>query len=366
MESKGKKLKETLEKRIRFGDYLLTEVPTERELAAEAGVSRMTARKALLDLIATGLLVREPNGRVSARMPADRQAMQIGFLVPSLASPDVEAWRLALEKTAEKFGATVRTVMYLHWEDPVLSQAIHALDGTFLYLSAEAVSDSAIAAIRSSDRPVVAIGNDLTAHGLQSVRLFPASFVHHVLDMLPELGHEDCDCFNIQTVDDVIEARITQWNLWRAHRRMPGRLLGRPIAAYERPLAAAYSEMGRILDEGELTATSLFCTTAPAAIGAIRAMNDRGIRVGSDISVCVFNDEGLGRYMVPSLTCATMPDPAPYVSVCMEWMQRQGEGWIGPLLMQPDRATLFRGESTGPAPRPANQQIQAEVSKEVL
>ena len=43
MQSKGKKLAQTLEKRIRFGDYLLNEVPTERELAAEAGVSRMTA-----------------------------------------------------------------------------------------------------------------------------------------------------------------------------------------------------------------------------------------------------------------------------------------------------------------------------------
>ena len=49
-----------------------------------------------MDLISTGLLIREANGRVSARMPTDNQAMQIGLLVPSLASPDVEAWRLAL------------------------------------------------------------------------------------------------------------------------------------------------------------------------------------------------------------------------------------------------------------------------------
>ena len=147
---------------------------------------------------------------------------------------------------------------------------------------------------------------------------------------------------------------------------MPGKLLGRPIAAYESPLAAAYAEMGRILDAGELTSTSLFCTTAPATIGAMRAMHDRGIRVGSDISVCVFNDEGLGRYMVPSVTCTTMPDPGPYLSVCMEWMHRRGQDWMGPLLMQPDRASLFKGESTGATLRADEEGILVDISKEAL
>ena len=31
-------------------------------------------------------------------------------------------------------------------------------------------------------------------------------------------------------------------------------------------------------------------------------------------------------------------------------MQRRGEGWIGPLLMQPSQVPLFVGESTGPCP----------------
>lgn len=349
--SKGDDLREILEKRIRYGDYLLSGVPTERELAAETGVSRMTARKAMLDLIETGLLFREANGRVSARPPRENGTMQIGLIVPSLASPDVETWRLALDGIAGSFGVTVRTIMYLHWDDPVLPQALQALDGAFLYLSAEAVPESVLARIRSAGRPVVVIGDDLTAHGLPSIRLFCPSFIHHLLDILAELGHATCHCFNIQTIDAAIECRIAQWNLWRAHRRIPGKLLGHPIAAYQSPLAAAYAEMGRIFDAGELNATSLLCTTAPAAIGAMRALQDRGIRVGSDISICVFNDEGLGRYLIPSLTSVTMPDLAPYISVCLEWMQRNGDGWIGPLLLQPDRVALFRGESTGPCPK---------------
>jgi DNA-binding LacI/PurR family transcriptional regulator len=338
-----------LRRRIDHGDYLMRELPTERELASETGVSRMTARKALIELIRDGMLAREPNGRVAVRSAALGGLRRVAFLVPSLVSPDVEEWRLALDRIAASFKTTVRTVMYLHWDDPILHQALSTVDGVFLYCSAEPVPDSIIARMRSCGRPVVSIDQDLTVQGIPSVRLFPPSFVHRLLDEIATLGHASCDCFNIQTVDVVIEQRLAQWNLWRAHRRIPGALLGTPIAAFATPLAQAYAQMGRLLDAGGLTATALLCTTAPAAIGAIRAMHDRGIRVGSDVSVCVFNDEGLAPYVTPSLTSVRMPDPSPYLSVCLEWMQRGGEQWLGPMLLQPDQVTLFRGESTGPA-----------------
>lgn len=351
--SKGKTVRAILERRIRYGDYLVNSIPTERELASEIGVSRMTARKAVQGLIEDGLLSREPNGRITVG-ERGRSKLQVAFLVPSMVSPDVEAWRLGLDATAAHFDAAVRTIMYLHWDDPVIAQALASFDAIFLYFSTEEVPADLIDRLRDSGKPVVAVERDLSPEGVPSIRPFPVSGVHRLLDLLAELGHGSCDCFNIQTVDATIQLRIAQWNLWRAHRRIPGTLLGRPIEAYETPLARAHAEMGRILDAGELQATSLFCTTAPAAIGAVRAMRDRGIEAGRQVSVCVFNDEGFGPYLVPSLTCVRPPDPAPYLSVCLEWMRRGGKDWIGRMLMEPDQVTLFRGESTGVAPNQAD------------
>src|SRR5205807_225087 len=94
--------------------------------------------------------------------------------------------------------------------------------------------------------------------------------------------------------------------------------------------------------------TALCCTTAPAAIGAMRAMRDRRIEVGKDVSVGVINDEGLGRYLSPSLTSIEMPAPEPYLAVCLDWMRRAGAGWVGSLLLQPQQLPLYVGESTGP------------------
>jgi len=352
------KARDVLERRIRAGNYLLAAIPTERELAGEIGVSRMTARKAVQSLVDNGLLARDGNGRIIVGGSA-RAGLTVGFLVPSLGSPDVDAWRRAMSALAPAFGATVHAIVYLHWDDPVISQALAVCDAMFLYPSAEPLPPHVVARLRTSGKPVVAMEQDLTPHGIPSIRVFPAGFVHRLLDLLAGLGHRDCDCFSVQTPDVVIQSRIAQWNLWRAHRQFGGRLLGQPIQPYASPLAQARAEMARLLDQGHPLATSVFCTTAPAAIGAVRALHDRGVRVGSDVSVCVFNDEGLAQYMVPSLTCVRRPDVAPYLSVCFEWMRRRGHGWIGPMLLEPDQADLFHGESTGPAARPPGTHFDA-------
>jgi LacI family transcriptional regulator len=106
--------------------------------------------------------------------------------------------------------------------------------------------------------------------------------------------------------------------------------------------------MCKILSKNELKATALFCTTAIAAIGAIRALRDMGIKIGGDLSVCTVNDEGLARYMSPSLTCIEMPDPTPYIRMCLEQMQSSDNKWSGSLLTQPSQPEVFIGESTGP------------------
>lgn len=70
--------------------------------------------------------------------------------------------------------------------------------------------------------------------------------------------------------------------------------------------------------------------------------------IGS-ISVCTINDEGLARYLSPSLTCVEMPDPTPYIRMCIERMQSTDNEWVGSLLIQPSEPQLFMGESTGSA-----------------
>ena len=61
---KHQHVSQLLERRIRKGDYALTGMPAERDLAGEVGVSRVTIRRALEDLQCKGFIERLPNRRV--------------------------------------------------------------------------------------------------------------------------------------------------------------------------------------------------------------------------------------------------------------------------------------------------------------
>jgi DNA-binding LacI/PurR family transcriptional regulator len=66
--------------------------------------------------------------------------------------------------------------------------------------------------------------------------------------------------------------------------------------------------MSQLLDEGE-TVDGIFCATDVIAIGAIRALVERGLRVPSDVCVVGFDDVPLASFLTPSLTTMS-PDHA--------------------------------------------------------
>lgn len=66
-------------------------------------------------------------------------------------------------------------------------------------------------------------------------------------------------------------------------------------------MSSGYEAMGRLLDKlPDLTA--VFAMSDVQAIGAIRALHDRGLRVPEDISVIGFDGIELGGYLTPKLT----------------------------------------------------------------
>lgn len=350
--TKVEQIEKILRRRIMHGDYSIDGLPSERELCEELNVSRMTARKALERLIQAEYVERQKNGRLIIRRNLDQQ-MSVGFLAPSLSSASVEKWRLALETVASSMQLKVITMMYVHWDAPIIMEALENLDVIFLNMSAEKVPPRILKEFQKHSDSLVILDHDMTMYGLKSICPFPPHFVQRLLDVLGEQGHRSVDCFNIQTIDNVISGRIEQWNLWRATHNIDGRLLGQELSPYsypETPLSGAYRQMLSILDNHQLKSSALFCTTAPAALGAIRAMLDRGIQVGKDVSVCVINDEGFAQYVNPTITSVMMIDPVPYLKICLERIKSHRSVWQGSILFQPSEPKIFIGQSTGPAP----------------
>ncbi len=340
-----------LEKRIRHGDYLLKEVPSERELASEANVSHMTARKAILHLVEKGLLVRQPNKRLAVNRDsrdADQQA-QIALLAPAFTDPYLELWHLWLSEMAREQNFFVRVIGYCHWDDTVIRDTMEGFDGTFLLPISDDIPESMVRQIKQANRPVVVLGQDVSEHKIPSLRITSPQMVQRLMDYLGELGHRHIDCINNQPQSQVIQSRIEQWQLWLAAHDGIGNLYNEPVQPYQSPMRGGYESARRLLETGELQPnTAIFCTTTASAMGVLRAIYEKGLQVGKDISVCSAEDGGdVAPYMTPSLTCLHDRDPRPYLGVCIEWMLRGGENWIGPLAVQPADAIVFHGETAG-------------------
>ena len=340
---------EVLEERILRGDYSIRELPTEQDLASEASVSRRTARRALLQLMQKGLLVRKPHGRVEVNHTTAQLTgqLRLAFLSPAFNSTDIEFWRIATTRAADTMRAAIRGVDFVHWNDPVIPQTLSSFDGVFLVPSSEPIPKGVLERFNQAKNLVVLDG-DLTSYGVPSIELMRPGFLDLLADHLYELGHRRIYCFNTQPHDDVIKRRIEQWLFWQKVHGVAGRLIDEPVEPYGDPGRAAYEVIDRMLTAGDFDATGLICLTGHAAISAVRALHDHGQRVSQDVSVCALCGDALTRYLLPSQTAVRLPDPTRYLSVCIEWLARPGQPWVGPLLIQPSNISLFKGESTGP------------------
>lgn len=349
-----------IRKRVSKGDYSLRGVPAERLLASEIGVSYMTVRRAIHALIEDGTLIRLSNGRVAVALltQGNGSPLQLAFLAPTFNSPVIEQWRVALDAIVRKQGGVVRPILYMHWDDPIVQDALEAFDGVFLIPIPEALPAHVESRLKTAKRLVV-LDQDYSHMGIPSIRLFPPVFVQRLLDYLEKLGHRHIDCLNLHPenpdADPVLQQRVEQWKVWTAAHGAKGQLISVLQSLHGDPFKTALTAMKKHLDAGTFNATALLCVTAPGAMGAMRALHEHGKAPGRDVAVCSINSESMGETLIPSLTALEPPSALPYLSVCIDWIVEGGQAWSGPLLLQPAEIPLVIRESTGkPLPRHAS------------
>jgi DNA-binding LacI/PurR family transcriptional regulator len=342
-----KKVADMIRKRIIHGDYALKPIPSERTLADEMKVNYMTVRRGLQILEKDNLIIRQSNGRMRVKriQQGTKKHLNFAFVTPTFNSANVEAWRMAIERTTAKLPCVVRPVLYMHWDDPALMDALNGFDGVFLIPIPEPLPAAIAEQLRKPEHPVVVVDDDFSSYGLPSIQFFPPSFVQRVLDHLESLGHKKIGCINTQPSQSVIPERIDQWRYWMSAHGLSGRLVDSPVPAHGNVTTHAYDVMTAILSEPVNEETAWLSMTAPAAMGVMRAIRDKGLQPGRDIAVATVNGEGFSAMLIPSLTALEPVDPAPFFAHCLNWMI-EGRPWQGPLLMRPSEIPLFVREST--------------------
>lgn len=117
--------------------------------------------------------------------------------------------------------------------------------------------------------------------------------LQHLLD----LGH--CRIAEISGHPRHIDAQLrheTAVTMLKAHGLTPG-----PSLEGDFEVPSGYAAAKKLLDSGE-PFTALFVANDRMALGALRALHERGVRVPEDVSVVGFDDMGEAAYFNPPLT----------------------------------------------------------------
>ncbi len=300
--SKYLQVAEILKSRVLHGDYLNMPMPGERKIAEEIGVSYMTARKALLHLVDAGVIGKDEDGKAKLPKPKAEFAT-CAFLAPAFVSMQTMRWQVALDRTLSRGGRILRSVYFMHWNDPVILETLVNFDLVFLLPKVEPPPPHLLKKLQEDATPVVVLETDWSWNKFPSIVSTPVDMVGKLLEHLAENG-DKVDCFNTQPVDEVIDARLALWEKFPER----GCCINYPVQFYEDTLPHTASVAARLIRSGEWKPKAVLCTTFSAAMGLSRVFYECGLAVGRDVRLAAVNGEGLSSYLTPSITTLANPD----------------------------------------------------------
>ena len=131
--------------------------------------------------------------------------------------------------------------------------------------------------------------------------------VYDVMDYLTGLGHRKIallvGCEYVGDGERLVDARTVAYKKYMEHREMDADTYVREGSFTAK---SGYDMMMDLLDSGDLP-TAVFAANDAIALGAMKAIKERGYKIPQDISIVGFNDEESSTFITPPLTTIHAP-----------------------------------------------------------
>lgn len=308
--------------------------PRIKDVARRAGVSEKTVSNVINDYVhvseRTRQTVREAIAELGYRVNlAGRHLRQgrtgiIALVVPELEIPYFAELATHLIREAEHRSLTV----LVHETRASRERELAALDGfgsnfvDGVILSALALTTGDIRD-RDGTLPTVLLGERLQ-EGADHVAIDSEAAAREATEHLLALGRR-----HLLVIGGQLDPGPgTAQSRTRGHRAAleaaglpfdPARVL--PVAQFRTPDGA--EAVRRALADG-VRPDGLLCLNDQMALGALRALHERGLRVPEEVAVVGFDDVEGGQYSVPSLTTVS-PDKPALARVAIDLLQHRIE-----------------------------------------
>jgi LacI family transcriptional regulator len=331
-----------------------------KDVAALAGVSFQTASKVLNGH--SGVVSDRTRARIIgaadeigyvpnalARGLVRQASLTMGILVDDFADPAMSQFVKAAERAAAAEGHAALIVTAQPGIDPSL--AVRKLRehrvGGILVIAPSLEEDRRLGVALRGSLPAVSV-NHIHGGGIPTVGSDHGATGALAAAHLLGLGHQ-----RIATITGVRGRRVvrSRHQGFRDTLRAAGHALPqRRVAEADWTMAGGYAAVDRLLAQ-DPTLTALFVHNDVMAVGVLRALQDRGLRVPADCSVVSCDDLDLGAYLVPALTSVHVPFDETGEQAAILLLERmRGETTSGPVLLP---TSLVVRHSTAPPAPPA-------------
>ena len=303
-------VRQALTEAIRRGDYKPGDrLPAERDLAEKYGVSYMTARRAVTEMVEVDLLSRRPReGTFVLPRTLQRLATRTVHLVCSISGSSLtQAFLDWGDRAAEK--RRWRTeVIRLH---PAQTRAaIRALAGGDLMIvlpSGPELDGPLAPALQNARGRAVVMGNRLDNLGVPSVMADDKRGISLAMEHLHFAGHRD-----IAIVSANPDHRVDRVQLaaWRAASPAPWsdddfarRTLIVDVPRHENRAAHVYQTVRDYLSSDGGQTTALICLLEDMSLPALAACRDAGRAAPERMSLIAAGNNPMLAYAHPPVTC---------------------------------------------------------------
>ena len=332
--------------RIERGDYVLLPFPSERALAEETGMSLTTARRAVLNAIERGYLVRNKTSGQPEVHPHYFQNVfekHVAVILPAFPSQANADWYVAVENVCAGKHCSISMITYHSKDDPVLIKHLNGPYDLIFFFPPPDPPPLVRKQMLKAPEKIITFFHDYTDLGIATLCDPPKNLTVSALNYLMQRNCRTIDCLNAgRRPNRMIDNQIDLWQTFLKTNKLHGLLVD-----HEHTTAALHHELARSAIATHLKNNRLpdafICTTGMAAIGAVRGLADCSLRAGLDVKVLALSSNPMLQFSTPSITSMRPP--------VREELIKQAFTEPRPLRIESAEAELFIGETTELKPR---------------
>lgn len=297
----------TLRQRMAAGEHPAGSwLGTEVEIAAKAGLSRMTARRAVQTLVDEGLLERRAGrGIFVPEAKASARARIVRFLAGNLLWAPAVRVAHAVQESAAGLGLEV-SVFDACGDLSAFLRALAALPdggaaGAIVMSQHDAAFNRALAGLVAADFPFVVVDQALSDLPAPSVASDNRAGGRLAAEALLAAGHRDIAFLGDLAADTTAARAQGVADACAAALVPPPAVYDIPGQRFENWEPAIARRVGEIL-AAPRRPTAIACSCDAVALHAIRALAAAGVAVPRDMSVTGFDDDPIAEWSSPPLT----------------------------------------------------------------